>query len=410
MKKVMMLLGVLFLLAAPGMAQNVQKEVENMYERRAQKAEAERLAAEQIQAQIRKQEEAWQRHLQQNWEYLAKDGAKHFDRKRVEEAVRPFMSLNEVLDSIPLEITDPKAVLSRGSVGADSSLAGAPQTRFSQTKIPQPQIRFLPDSIYNIAYPEDYVFSSYPLNFFYNPSINPDDKTQREKLQQIANKAIWKDFEKRKIHKGPLLLVKKPDGACVVVDSEYKAYDKAKCDDYPSYTPTVESRKKALRDLGFSENTVQKYAVKNPWNLETFVACDKFKVSLTFKNTYELVEKVVMAWRYSSFTDDKTKQNERQYRFVFIRKDGKEYEDFSFTLDDKMPPQCLDFDGKSRESVYKSITQAEPPKQQKVTRAILSREHSFRNPDRANGTYFLESKTFDPAHCYMLSLDEEWGF
>ena len=396
--KLFMCLTFFFAMGMSVYGQNVQKEVENMYERRAQKAEAERLVAEQIQAQIRKQAEDRQARLQQTWERVVKDGAKRFDRKRVEEAVRPFVSLNELLDSIrlPLEITDPKAVLSKGSAGVDSSLAGAPQMRFSQTKIPQPQnyqeIRFLPDPLYNIAYMVDRVWTVKELNG--------------------ADEEIWKHFEKRKIHKGPLLLVKKPDGDCVVVDSGYKAFDKAKCDDY-SYMPTVESRKKALRDLGFSENTVQKYAVKNPWNLETFVACDKFKEKSTFlvptkqPNEYvrhgdhNLVERAVVAWRYATFTERNT--NQKQYRYVFIQKDGQEREEKPQT--DWEIPQCLDVDGKSRESVYKSITQAEPPSYSYVQR------QSSGHPNWTGGIDIdIEYRIFFANKEFMLSADEEWGF
>ena len=399
--KLFMCLTLFLAIGMSAYGQNVQKEVENMYERRAQKAEAERLAAEkerlvaeQIQAQIRKQEEERQARLQQEWERALGEGAKHFDRKRVEETVRPFVNLNEVLDSIPLGITDPKAVLSKGSPGIDSSLAGAPQTRFSQTKIPQPQnyreIRFLPESMYNIAY-----------------------KVHRE-VQGVKKLVIWDGFEKRKIHKGPLLLVKRPDGDCVAVDLGYNKFE-VKCEDYP-YMPKVEERKKALRDLGFSENTVQKYAVKNPWNLETFVACDKFKEKSTFlvptkqPNEYvrhgdlNLVEKVVVAWRYATFTDEKTNKNQKQYRYVFIQKDGQEREEKPQT--DWEIPQCLDIDGKSRESSYKSITQSKPPEQNWVM-----------TKERRVWTYFggdteeLAPAQYQRAHeTLMMSADEEWYF
>ena len=366
MKKVMMLLGVLFLLAAPGMAQNVQKEVENMYERRAQKAEAERLAAEQIQAQIRKQEEAWQRHLQQNWEYLAKDGAKRFDRKRVEEAIRPFMSLNEdVLDN----------VLSRRGEA----------------------IKFLPESTYNIAYMADKVWTYKEL---YRDM--GDEDASREFHKKFGGGKIWEGFEKRKIHNGPLLLVKKPDGDCVVVDSGYKAFDNAKCDDYPSYVPTVESRKKALRGLGFSENTVQKYAVKNPWNLETFVACDKFE-------GHELVEKVVVAWRHATFTDTKQKKTDKQYRYVFIQ-NGKEHEqkpqanvEIPKCIKDRVGDgfNMIEYAELSRGgSFYTSLTQSQPPEQ-----AISMGERTY------NGrTHYLQEIPVPVHGVHMMSSNEEWGF
>ena len=337
-------------------AQTMQEAVGDMYrqraqqeEQRVQQEERKRLAQEQrqkeIESQIAAARAARESSLQQVWEQALGPGTARFDRKRTAQALQGFVDLDTVLD---------REKFSQGPASVDVSLRGVPERGVVRAR--SANFKYFPQSMY-VAFSQDAPFKNVeneaPL---YIGQLRDDFPGYSLDNKQPM---LLKGIDVMKIHPGPLLLVKKSPKSCVLVDAKYKAYDSVSCEGHSPYAPTAEKRKQALKELGFSAKTITKYGVNNPWNLMTFVACDNF-------DGHELVEKVAMAWRYSTVANKQGEKpyHRKQYRYVFVQKDGKEREETPKEADEL--PRCIDLNKKSRNFIYKSDTQAMPPVYGKV--------------------------------------------
>ncbi|MCR5503987.1 MAG: hypothetical protein K6E94_00175 [Elusimicrobiaceae bacterium] len=374
--KLSFIIALLFSIGAVVFAQDVQRDIEEMYKNRAiedsrkEQMTQDSLFKEQVKEQVliqRKKEKENSR--QQKWLQMVGPGpVVLFDRKKVEKALEEFVNLNDVLDSWKPEQNS--FDLDTSNIKCFTEPMYIPHTKDIQVKDPK------------------------------NRKIHPD-------YQTIKGIDLPKPYYK------PVLLLKLKSGKCVLVDSEYEAYY-INCQGLIPYTPTSEERQKALMDFGFSKETIKKYAKDNPWNLVTYAACDNF-------DGHKLVEKVVMAWRYSSIANNLIDQISRkyrpnhlkQYRYVYIQKDGKEQEEDP--KESEKLPKCFDLNRKKRKFLYKSDIQ-QPPPSYYVNPAILVWEKNVLH--EGGGCVSWVEYYDDWTSVYseklvresLLRVDEEWFF
>ncbi len=379
--KLSFIIALLFSIGAVVFAQDLQRDIEEMYKNRAmddsrkEQMTQDSLFKEQVKEQVliqRKKEKENSR--QQKWLQIVGPGpVVLFDRKKVEKALEEFVNLNDVLDSWKPEQNNfdlDKSKFYISNIKCFTEPMYIPHTKDIQVKDPK------------------------------NRKIHPD-------YQTIKGIDLPKPYYK------PVLLLKLKSGKCVLVDSEYEAYY-TNCQGFIPYTPTSEERQKALMDLGFSKETIKKYAKDNPWNLVTYAACDNF-------DGHELVEKVVMAWRYSSIANNLIDQfssqyrpnHLKQYRYVYIQKDGKEQEEDP--KESEKLPKCFDLNRKKRKFLYKSDTQQQPPTYY-IDAAILVWEKNAPHKHGGCGTWVEYYEDWTPVYSEkivkesLLRVDEEWFF
>lgn len=331
----------LFATSAVIFAQDVKKSIEEMYKNREIADSIENMRIQKIfdEKQRLIQQEKEKEYARQNkWKQIVGPGPlEAFDRKKVEKALEGFVNLNDVLDSWKSE------------QNVFGKYYNSPKYKSA------PTIKYFNEPMYTV----------------YTKDIQVKDWKNR-RIREDHQKLKGVDFVK--IYHEPFLLFEyevkftvrdklnynprevKLD-KCLLVDSEYEVYDSFNCNTIP-YTPMAEERKQALRDLGVSDVVIKMYAEDNPWNLVTYAACDNF-------DGHELVEKVVMAWRYSSISSISSLKNNskpnhlKQYRYVYIQKDGKEKEEAPKESEEL--PKCFDLNRKKRNPLYKSATQRIPP-------------------------------------------------
>lgn len=218
-------------------------------------------------------------------------------------------------------------------------------------------------------------------------------------MYQNGEPIVLKGIDVMKIYQGPVLLVLTNSNNWVLVDSQYKVHNSIDINGVMSYPSIAEERRNALAELGFSEETIRKYATDNPWNLIAFVACDNF-------DGHDLVEKVAVAWRYSSIANNKEERREtpnhkKQYRFVYIKRDGEEKEEAPKKAQDL--PRCLDLNKRERNPFYESNTQPIPPNYGKQ----VGRE---RESGSCGGIRYSEEGSYLPDNETLIKPDEQWFF
>ena len=322
--KLLVALVFFFTAGAAVWAQNAQKEIDKMYsdidnqkraeQRREDRKQAIRSIVEEIEQKYEEKMDEWNDPVRKIEKVLGSEGLKYFE---------PIL-INGALKGIDVF-----------------------QPNFSKAK-------FFPEDMY-IAYKKKtpMFVDAYPL------------------MQNNETDAVLLPLPNvMKIHDGPSFIVpvvryvryNEEQGIsyrfedCVLVDSLYRVFKNVDCDGkHIPYQPLAQKRYEMLKEVGFSDETAQGYALDNPWNLKVYAGCNNF-------DGHKLVEKVVMAWRYSSIANNTNvfdpPNHEKQVRYVFVRKDGREQEETPKSQD--VLPECLDIKGKPRKPLHDSRTQPEP--------------------------------------------------
>ena len=323
--------------------------IKQMYREQEAKEKAERLREtqerHQLEQALKRQvilEEAFVAAHQYQWlKILGADGIRRFDPRRVEQILLDagFATVEKIPTKYAgYEIEDKnntagyeKRTEYKAKNKASSSSAGDISIEIAPSKrlvdIDFEQTTYYPletGGIYQIKNPADvpvtleFWHDSYTegdgSNFEYHPEAMGDN-------HPVAFPEIRTDV--------PLLFIKgrkTKDGgksyvACAILSSDYTLEEDIYCKPPLAYRPTANKRIKAIKKSGFSEKTANRYGLINPWNLVIYNGCTEF-------DGHELVESVVMAWRFATVSNDgKHSNNQRDIRYVYKQKDGKEHEE-----------------------------------------------------------------------------------
>lgn len=349
------------------------EKVRNEKEKARRKAEEAQRKANEKKERERQIQQAKEKALSQEWEKRfssAANASKTFDINRV----------REVLQTVKIQPGDKRFL--------------------KEAEVPY-YFNYFPVSMY-IAHPMDIVLK----NTYETGLTMPDGVTNFLETHEPRH---IQGIDSMEIIHGPSLQAANSQGECVLLDSKYNVYGLVYCPPRPwpngplfsngpihhsPYWPIAQAREKNLKDLGFSQETVQKYATENPWNLYTYVACDTF-------DGHELVEKVVMAWRYSSIATEES-PHFKQYRYVFVQADGKEHEEPARETQEL--PACLDIDKKSRDPFYKSETQATPQTYGEMWGTVFY----YQTGGCGAHWWSYKEKKFLPNQSSLLKPEEKW--
>lgn len=208
--------------------------------------------------------------------------------------------------------------------------------------------------------------------------------------------------------KEPALFVVSTKKKCVIVFSDYRV-KKVPCDtEFVPYEPIAQERMEKLREIGFSQETVENFGAKQPWNLKIYAGCADF-------DGHQWVEKVVMAWRYVSVSNNKEKDNHKKdIRYVYVKSDGQEREEGPIEV--SYLPNCKSHKGERADEWYASDTQPMPGagRYKPTERKVLMEMEMIDSHGGCGGASYHSVKEdvtipVDPQE-RAFELDDKWYF